>query len=584
MKKSRKKSKINIARLLLFISVIILWILGNNIYSNVRRFSWAEIAKANFLQTESYKSAITHEIETLEDAIYWSIWNDELESYPGLEYINRENSNIEYIADITTNTGKHIILSNLKTVIQDKEHIKSEFKESLQYYICSLNSVPDTNIDVLQKYGFKADQSRFEVLDIYVKVNLDNNGYMKTIQQNYYKANHNVKINIIGVVIFSILSIVLLYKAIKSGIYTDFFDVKILTILGMEAIFEKISIELICLILYAILAEIFFNSVKNIKQAKAQNEKAVTNFIEKIKENYKLIIIVVVVTIIAMGIISAITLHYGIIIYDVKIKPLAILIYVAIVIIFLKNVSEYNRIEKEIRNIVSGEYQSEIKTDNKYLKNMVQDINNIKKGMENAVNEKVKSERLKTDLITNVSHDLKTPLTSIINYANLLKKENIENENAQKYIEILENKSKKLKNLTEDLIEASKISSGNETVNLQKLNFTEMILQANGEFAEKYESKDLKLISKIEKEEIFAQLDSKKMWRVLENIYNNAYKYSLEGTRIYVNVEQNDKIVFTMKNISKEELNITPEELMERFVRGDKSRTSGGNGLRSFNS
>lgn len=584
MKKSRKKSKINIARLLLFISVTILWILGNNIYSNVRRFSWAEIAKANFLQTESYKSAITHEIETLEDAIYWSIWNDELESYPGLEYINRENSNIEYIADITTNTGKHIILSNLKTVIQDKEHIKSEFKESLQYYICSLNSVPDTNIDVLQKYGFKADQSRFEVLDIYVKVNLDNNGYMKTIQQNYYKANHNVKINIIGVVIFSILSIVLLYKAIKSGIYTDFFDVKILTILGMEAIFEKISIELICLILYAILAEIFFNSVRNIKQAKAQNEKAVTNFIEKIKENYKLIIIVVVVTIIAMGIISAITLHYGIVIYDVKIKPLAILIYAAIVIIFLKNVSEYNRIEKEIRNIVSREYQSEIKTDNKYLKNMVQDINNIKKGMENAVNEKVKSERLKTDLITNVSHDLKTPLTSIINYANLLKKENIENENAQKYIEILENKSKKLKNLTEDLIEASKISSGNETVNLQKLNFTEMILQANGEFAEKYESKDLKLISKIEKEEIFAQLDSKKMWRVLENIYNNAYKYSLEGTRIYVNVEQNDKIVFTMKNISKEELNITPEELMERFVRGDKSRTSGGNGLRSFNS
>jgi signal transduction histidine kinase len=285
-----------------------------------------------------------------------------------------------------------------------------------------------------------------------------------------------------------------------------------------------------------------------------------------------------------MGIISATTLHYGIVIYDVKIKALVILIYVAIVIIFLKNVSEYNKIEKKIRNIVSGEYQSEIKTDNKYLKNMVQDINNIKKGIENAVNEKVKSERLKTDLITNVSHDLKTPLTSIINYANLLKKENIENENAQKYIEILENKSKKLKNLTEDLIEASKISSGNETVNLQKLNFAEMILQANGEFAEKYESKDLKLISKIEKEGIFAQLDSKKMWRVLENIYNNAYKHSLEGTRIYVNVEQNDKIVFTMKNISKEELNITPEELMERFVRGDKSRTSGGNGLRSFNS
>ena len=238
-----------------------------------------------------------------------------------------------------------------------------------------------------------------------------------------------------------------------------------------------------------------------------------------------------------------------------------------------------NNVDSRSKKKIS-ELREYIEKNEKYF-NLLESVIHTRVDFKNAYGDGLTVKEL--DKESKATQEIKS-LTSIINYANLLKKENIENENAQKYIEILENKSKKLKNLTEDLIEASKISSGNETVNLQKLNFAEMILQANGEFAEKYESKDLKLISKIEKEGISAQLDSKKMWRVLENIYNNAYKHSLEGTRIYVNVEQNDKIVFTMKNISKEELNITPEELMERFVRGDKSRTSGGNGLRSFNS
>jgi len=216
---------------------------------------------------------------------------------------------------------------------------------------------------------------------------------------------------------------------------------------------------------------------------------------------------------------------------------------------------------------------------NAELQELGKNINNLKQGMKKAVEESMKAERLKTDLITNVSHDLKTPLTSIINYTDLLKKEKIENENAQKYIEILEEKSKKLKNLTEDLIEASKISSGNETVNLEKLDLKEMVLQANGEFAEKFETKNLDVISNLPQEAVIMDLDGKKMWRVLENLYQNVYKYSLENTRVYVDLAVHDNIVFTIKNISKEKLNISPDELMERFIRGDSSRHTGGNGL-----
>lgn len=207
-------------------------------------------------------------------------------------------------------------------------------------------------------------------------------------------------------------------------------------------------------------------------------------------------------------------------------------------------------------------------------------MNELQLKMQYHIKNEVKSEKLKADLITNVSHDLKTPITSIINYIQLLKKENIENDNAKKYIEVLDDKSLKLKNLTSDLIEISKLTSGNEQANLEKLNLIEIIMQANGEFQEKFEERNLKIISNYPKEEIYCYMDSNKMWRVLENIYNNIYKYAEENSRVYVDVKENDEdVMFSLKNISKYELNIEADELIERFVRGDKSRNLSGNGL-----
>ena len=192
----------------------------------------------------------------------------------------------------------------------------------------------------------------------------------------------------------------------------------------------------------------------------------------------------------------------------------------------------------------------------------------------------MKSERLKTELITNVSHDIKTPLTSIINYVDLMKNENIENPKVQEYLEILDNKSQRLKKLTEDLVEASKASSGNIKLTIEKLNLKELIKQVRGEFEDKFEKRGLTIIETLPEEEIYIEADSRYMYRVLENMYVNISKYALENSRVYIDVEkENDTAKVILKNISKDKLNISVDELMQRFVRGDSARSTEGSGL-----
>ncbi len=203
-------------------------------------------------------------------------------------------------------------------------------------------------------------------------------------------------------------------------------------------------------------------------------------------------------------------------------------------------------------------------------------------GMKNeAIQKGIQSERLKTELITNVSHDIKTPLTSIINYIDLLKQENIENTKAKEYIGILENKSQRLKKLTEDLVEASKASSGNIKLNIEKINLDELMNQSIGEFEDKFKSKGLNIIKNTEDKNICINADNRYMYRIIENLFVNITKYALENSRVYIDITnlQNKKVKIEIKNISKEKLNISTDELMQRFVRGDKSRTTEGSGL-----
>ena len=249
--------------------------------------------------------------------------------------------------------------------------------------------------------------------------------------------------------------------------------------------------------------------------------------------------------------------------------------------LFLQSRQE-DQIADAIEKIAGGDtsYQMNLAgLDGKELKigNM---INSIGTGLERALQEQVRSERLKADLITNVSHDIKTPLTSIINYVDLLKREQIPEERAREYLKVLDQKSQRLKNLTEDLVEASKASSGNVKLEMTTLDIVEMIWQTNGEFEEKFATRSLELVSTLPESSILIEADGRHLWRVLENVYNNAFKYAMEHTRVYTDLKlKDDKVYFTIKNISANPLNVQGDELTERFVRGDVSRTTEGSGL-----
>lgn len=207
-------------------------------------------------------------------------------------------------------------------------------------------------------------------------------------------------------------------------------------------------------------------------------------------------------------------------------------------------------------------------------------VNQIGKGLSMAVEKSIKDERLKSDLITNVSHDIKTPLTSIINYVDLLKREDIQNERAKNYIAILEDKALRLKHLTDDLVEASKISSGNVKLELTRINFQELINQTNGEFSEKFEDKGLQFVVNMPQEPVVIEADGRRLWRIIENLYNNAAKYAMPNTRVYVDLTTVGHMVrFSIKNISEQPLNINADELTERFIRGDVARSTEGSGL-----
>lgn len=235
-----------------------------------------------------------------------------------------------------------------------------------------------------------------------------------------------------------------------------------------------------------------------------------------------------------------------------------------------------------INKIRGGDVDYQVDEENMHGENVIlaEAVNNIGEGIRNAVETSMKDERLKADLITNVSHDIKTPLTSIINYVDLLKREHIEDEKIQGYIQVLDSKSQRLKQLTEDLVEASKISSGNISYIFEKINLIELINQAIGEFSEKFESRGLVVVDNLANKTAVIEADSRRMWRVVENLFSNIYKYAMPNTRIYLALdEEDDKVTLSVKNISAQPLNINANELTERFIRGDISRSTEGSGL-----
>lgn len=258
------------------------------------------------------------------------------------------------------------------------------------------------------------------------------------------------------------------------------------------------------------------------------------------------------------------------------------IISVVEVVLVVREGKQRNQVMEGIRSISEGDLEfkiavQELKGDNRRF---AEAVNTIGDGLFHAVDDSMKNERLKADLITNVSHDIKTPLTSIINYVDLMKREDIKNERVQNYLEVLEQKSQRLKQLTEDLVEASKVSSGNIALQMERINFVELVCQTGGEFNEKFEARGLTAVTKLPREPMVILADGRRIWRVVENLYNNVAKYAMPGTRVYVDMDADEEQVWlSIKNISENALNIQADELTERFIRGDVSRSTEGSGL-----
>ena len=262
--------------------------------------------------------------------------------------------------------------------------------------------------------------------------------------------------------------------------------------------------------------------------------------------------------------------------------PFVFLITLPLALVFTyMQVTKYIAVKNGVKKIKGGTYNQKIEIKGSgEISTLTADINDISAGLGLEVERRMKSERLKTELIVNVSHDIRTPLTSVITYVDLLKKENIDNENARKYTDVIMAKSNRLKTLIDDLFDVSKAASGNISVNFDEVDINALITQGLGEVDERIKSSSLDFKINVPEEKITAYADGKLTWRVLENLLSNVFKYSLENSRVYIDVSADEQNVYIeIKNISATELNIPEDEIMERFKRGDESRGSEGSGL-----
>jgi len=253
-----------------------------------------------------------------------------------------------------------------------------------------------------------------------------------------------------------------------------------------------------------------------------------------------------------------------------------------VLVCLLAFVLHMQSLKKAGEKLADGDYDFQVDTKNMRwdFKTHGDNLNNIGQGMSKAVDARMKSERFKTELITNVSHDIKTPLTSILNYVDLLKKEDIKDEKLLAYIDVLDRQTARLKKLTEDLVEASKASTGNVAVAVVRTDLVEFLQQSVGEYTERFAANQIEASIRNEEKSAFVLADGRLLWRVFDNLLGNICKYSQPGTRVYADISKSaGKVAITMKNISKYPLNISSDELMERFVRGDISRSTEGSGL-----
>ncbi|HHW66333.1 sensor histidine kinase [Defluviitalea raffinosedens] len=348
--------------------------------------------------------------------------------------------------------------------------------------------------------------------------------------------------------------------------------------------FAVYTVALTVLIIQIIFLLPVFKSLQHIK---TEWEKSFIVNVKKSLEGSFLFKSGVIKILLILGIVSFLGIGTGIALGELGMSdilalfPFGLIISVCVLIYIFSKVAYFNRLLKYSEDILAGNANGQIIRSKKgLLGKLAENLDRLKEGIDTSQKVQVKSERLKTELITNVSHDLRTPLTSIINYTELLKDKQLSEEEREKYIEIIDKKSKRLKVLIDDLFEVSKMASGNIELSKEKVDIVQLLKQALAEYDEKIQAANLDFKITFDSPHIFAWVDGRKMWRVFDNIISNIVKYTLENTRVYITITERDySVVITFKNISKYELPENIDELLERFKRGDESRSTEGSGL-----
>jgi len=401
----------------------------------------------------------------------------------------------------------------------------------------------------------------------------------------------SLKLNYIDKIPFDIYTVFMFYAAVQSILAVDYFAKDFAT--AVISVFLVGTVDYFLGITYLLS---FANRIKNSTLIKnnmvyyifsfvSKDSKRFFNWVKYIFVNLTLVkkTVTIIICAVILEFISVLILFEAMYRFEPDIF-IAALVFVNILLILtaLYFAVIMQRIKQGGEKIAGGELEHKI--DTTYMlgdfKSFSKSLNNINEGLQAAVNEKIKSERFKTELITNVSHDIKTPLTSIVNYVDLIKKEDSDNPKINEYIEVLDRQSLRLKKLVEDLVEASKASTGNLSVNLTECDVGVLLSQTVGEFEEKLQKAGITSVVNVPDEPVKVLADGRHLWRVFDNLMNNVCKYALKGTRVYLDVKAFDyKAEISFRNISEFELNVSADELMERFVRGDSSRNTEGSGL-----
>ena len=580
---------------------------------NITKGKTEEQANPNISEEELHYDYYNEiEDDSYEYPVYYQVINynsTSISNYINYIIIDEENGNMftnirssNYIEEINK------LKNEKKNWTYEDENISTNIntinKESAKYIIS-----PYYSIDNLQGYKIYSNIDPSSL-------SYSNSLYVQQAVYNIFKEHQNLPTYLIPISAISLIVMIVYliwatgHEKGKEGIVLNSLDkisyeiitTVIIFIIGMMMSFAIASIEtqipqkilmsvfLLCyLIGYACLAVLVSTTIRRLKAKQFIRSFLIYKICVWMKRTIKKIFIKITdkknanrkITIIYWGFVII-----SMILSSMTSSGIGLLLLVGFWIWAYYKLIQYNKkiqkINEALKNIYEGNPNVKLNEEELEgtLKIMAKYINDIAGGFTNAIEQSLKSERLKTELITNVSHDIKTPLTSIINYVDLLKKEDINNAQIEQYIAILDKKSQRLKKLIEDLVEASKVSSGNVKLNIETIDLKELLNQTVGEFEDKLERKKLKLEMDLPNENVLIKADNRYLYRVIENVFSNISKYALENSRVYIKLyEENKSVKLEIKNISKDKLNISAEELMQRFVRGDKSRYTEGSGL-----